>query len=163
MRLVRLKDAMIAWNPMWSACPRGGEPGQVGVCKHPDNGQQLRAGTRAASRLVRLFKISASGRSPEQPNIDMTEETTQGNPAIAQTKQLRKDLDAVLSNLKRATGEYPCNAGEEVHVRKSRERSLAVTKIQEAIMWLGMDLKDIGETPNPYPHSYDPVSPVLES
>jgi len=38
-RLVRLKDAMIAWNPMWSACPRGGEPGQVGVCKHPDNGQ----------------------------------------------------------------------------------------------------------------------------
>jgi hypothetical protein len=91
----------------------------------------------------------------------MTEETTQENPAIAQTKQFRKDLDAVLSNLKRATGEYPCNAGEEVHVRKSRERSLAVTKIQEAIMWLGMDLKDIG-APNPYPHSYDPTSPVIE-
>ena len=85
----------------------------------------------------------------------------QQNEAIAQTKTLRKELDAVLSNLKRATGEYPCNAGEEVHVRKSRERSIAVTKIQEAIMWLGMDLKDIG-APNPYPHSYDPASPVVE-
>lgn len=38
-RLVRLSDAMIAWNPAWSTCPRGGEPGQIGVCKHPDNGQ----------------------------------------------------------------------------------------------------------------------------
>ena len=38
-RLVRLSDAMIAWNPMWGPCSRGGEPGQVGVCKHPDNGQ----------------------------------------------------------------------------------------------------------------------------
>lgn len=83
------------------------------------------------------------------------------NPAIAQTKQLRKELDAALSNLKRATGEYPCNAGEEVPIRKSRERSLAVTKIQEAIMWLGMDLKDMG-TPNPYPQSYNPESPVIE-
>lgn len=38
-RPVRLFDAMVAWNPAWSICPRGGEPGQVGVCKHPDNGQ----------------------------------------------------------------------------------------------------------------------------
>lgn len=38
-RYVRLSNAMIAWNPAWSNCPRGGEPGQVGVCKHPDNGQ----------------------------------------------------------------------------------------------------------------------------
>jgi len=47
-------------------------------------------------------------------------------------------------------------------VRGSRERSISLTKIQEAIMWLGMDLKDIGESPNPYPHSYDPTSPVIE-
>ena len=37
--LVRLSDAMIAWNPAWGLCARGGEPGQVGVCKHPDGGQ----------------------------------------------------------------------------------------------------------------------------
>jgi len=89
------------------------------------------------------------------------ENATPENPAIAQTKQFRKDLDAVLSNIKRATGEYPCNVGEEVHVRKSHERSLATTKLQEAIMWLGMDLKDIG-APNPYPNSYNPESPVID-
>lgn len=77
--------------------------------------------------------------------------------ATAETKQYRKDLDAVLQRLKLSsipTGPSPCRA--------SRERSIAITKIQEAIMWLGMDLKDIGETPNPYPHSYDPQSPVIE-
>jgi hypothetical protein len=67
-----------------------------------------------------------------------------------------------LQNLKRATGELPCNDCEGSPTRKSRERSIAITKIQEAIMWLGMDLKDIGETPSPYPHSYDPTSPVIE-
>jgi hypothetical protein len=37
----------------------------------------------------------------------------------------------------------------------SRERSLAITKLQEAVMWLGMDLKRLG-TENPYPSSKDP-------
>ena len=46
--------------------------------------------------------------------------------------------------------------------RSSRERSIAITKIQEAIMWLGMDLKDIGETANPSPESYNPQSPNIE-
>ena len=67
----------------------------------------------------------------------------------AETKQFRKNLDETLQQIKTST-------------RQSRERSLAITKIQEAIMWLGMDLKDIGESPNPYPHSYDPASPVIE-
>lgn len=62
-------------------------------------------------------------------------------------KQLRKDLDASLQNLKQLS--------------PSRERSLAITKVQEAIMWLGMDLKRLNE-PNPYPHSYNPTSPVVE-
>lgn len=82
--------------------------------------------------------------------------------AISDTKQFRKDLDGVLQRLKLSSihgGPYPCRA--------SRERSLAVTKIQEAIMWLGMDLKAINEespgaSPNPYPQSYNPESPVIE-
>lgn len=37
----------------------------------------------------------------------------------------------------------------------SRERSLAITKFQEGVMWLGMDLKRLGEA-NPYPSSKDP-------
>ena len=82
--------------------------------------------------------------------------------ATAQTKQLRKDLDAVLQTLKCASDTNRERMTPDDHPRASRERSIAVTKLQEAIMWLGMDLKDIGETPNPYPHSYDPSSPVIE-
>lgn len=42
-----------------------------------------------------------------------------------------------------------------------------MTKIQEAIMWLGMDLKAINEespgaAPNPYPESYNPASSKIE-
>lgn len=67
---------------------------------------------------------------------------------IAETKQLRKDLDTQLQTLKNSP-------------RKSRERSISITKLQEAIMWLGMDLKDLG-TPAPYPQSYNPESKAIE-
>jgi hypothetical protein len=69
-------------------------------------------------------------------------------PEVAETKQYRKDLDEVLQRIKNSS-------------RKSRERSLVVTKLQEAIMWLGMDLKELG-TPNPYPNSYNPESKVVD-
>jgi hypothetical protein len=74
-------------------------------------------------------------------------QSVSGNP-VAETKYLRKELDKSLQFLKGLK-------------RQSRERSLTVTKIQEAIMWLGMDLKDLNE-PNPYPKSYDPSSPRIE-
>ena len=56
-------------------------------------------------------------------------------------KTLRVELDRNLQILKKQS--------------PSRERSLAITKLQEAIMWLGMDLKRLNQ-PNPYPDSYDP-------
>ena len=56
-------------------------------------------------------------------------------------KQLRKAIDQLIQQVKM--------------LPPSRERSLAVTKLQEAVMWLGMDLKRLG-TPNPYPSSKDP-------
>jgi len=59
---------------------------------------------------------------------------------IKQDKQLRSDLDDCLQDLK--------------GIEASRERSLAITKLQEAIMWLGMDLKRLGSS-NPYPDSYN--------
>jgi hypothetical protein len=62
---------------------------------------------------------------------------------VTYDKHLRKDLDKQLQRLKNLT--------------PSRERSLAITKLQEAIMWLGMDLKRLNET-NPYPDSYDPTN-----
>lgn len=84
-----------------------------------------------------------------------------GNP-VAESKYIRKRLDAVLQELKTFS-----QAGPGTLRNGSRERSLAITKIQEGIMWMGLDLKSInealpGSAPNPYPHSYDPKSPVVE-
>ena len=59
---------------------------------------------------------------------------------IKSDKALRKELDESLQKLKFIMD-------EECH---SSERTIACQKIQEAIMWLGMDLKRIG-TPDPYP------------
>lgn len=55
-------------------------------------------------------------------------------------KQLRKDTDDIIQRIK----ELPT----------SRERALSITKLQEGVMWLGMDLKRLGEA-NPYPSSKD--------
>lgn len=46
---------------------------------------------------------------------------------IVANKQLRKDIDEVIQRIKM--------------LPQSRERSLAITKLQEGVMWLGMDLK----------------------
>lgn len=56
-------------------------------------------------------------------------------------KDMRKQIDEILQMVKAAPA--------------SMERSLAITKLQEGIMWLGMDLKRLNE-PNPYPSSKDP-------
>lgn len=101
-------------------------------------------------------RSEVSGTNPNQSVHRM-------NPtAVSQTKQFRKDLDGILQQLK-------SESGETAHTdwcRASRERSLAIMKIQEAIMWLGMDLKAIaeetGEGQSPYPNSYNPSSPVIE-
>lgn len=60
---------------------------------------------------------------------------------VTNTKQLRKDIDEILQRVKA--------------LKSSRETSLTITKLQEAIMWLGMNLKRLGEE-NPYPDSYNP-------
>ena len=77
---------------------------------------------------------NASGES------DMRE-ATELEMDVVKDKMLRVALDEQLQKLKR--------------LRPSKERSTAIRKIQEGIMWLGMDLKRLNE-PNPYPDSYDP-------
>lgn len=67
---------------------------------------------------------------------------------VSETKRFRVELDKTLQALK----ESP---------RKSRERSISITKLQEAIMWLGMDLKDM-HTTDPYPNSYKPENQIIE-
>lgn len=66
---------------------------------------------------------------------------------IVMNKQLRRDLDDKIQTIKSLPG--------------SRERSIAITKLQEAVMWLGMDLKRLNE-PNPYPNSKDPSNTIIE-
>jgi hypothetical protein len=62
-------------------------------------------------------------------------------------KRLRKELDDKVQELKSAPA--------------SRERSIAITKLQEAVMWLGMDLKRLGEA-NPYPNSKDVTNTQID-
>ena len=88
--------------------------------------------------------------------------TTQTEAMVYQTKQWRKDLDECLQRVKKGSDKgYTGERAPDHPVLSSRERSLAITKIEEAIMWLGMDLKAQGTT-NPYPHSKDPTSLVIE-
>lgn len=62
---------------------------------------------------------------------------------VVENKRLRQEIDAKIQEVK----DLPA----------SRERSLCITKLQEAVMWLGMDLKRLG-TDNPYPSSKDPAT-----
>lgn len=83
-------------------------------------------------------------------------------PFVAQTKTHRKALDEALQNLKRDSDKgFTGERAPDHPIRGSRERSLAITKLEECIMWLGMDLK-AQDTPNPYPHSKDPTSPIID-
>lgn len=72
---------------------------------------------------------------------------TENNALIVADKELRRDLDAQLQKLK--------------SLKPSREHSLAITKLQECIMWLGMSLKGLNDE-RPYPESYNPKNTVVE-
>lgn len=72
--------------------------------------------------------------------MDITREI----PAI---KQLRKDTDDIIQRVRK--------------LESCRETNLVITKLQEAVMWLGMDLKRINGT-NPYPESKNPESMKIE-
>ncbi len=72
--------------------------------------------------------------------MDKNEEVSYEGEVVF-TKLLRKDTDEIIQRIKA--------------LPQSRERSLSITKLQEGVMWLGMDLKRLGEA-NPYPSSKDP-------
>ena len=63
------------------------------------------------------------------------------NKEVPAIKELRKDIDDVIQRVR--------------NLDSCRETSIAITKLQEAVMWLGMDLKRLNQ-PNPYPSSKDP-------
>lgn len=72
--------------------------------------------------------------------MDITKEV----PAI---KQLRKDTDEIIQRVR--------------ELESCHETNIVITKLQEAVMWLGMDLKRLNQ-PNPYPESKNPESMKIE-
>ena len=89
------------------------------------------------------------------------------HPFVVQNKKLRQELDQVLQRLKTRMG-LPTNEIYPNVTRQSRNRQLALEAIEEAIMRLGMDLKDLkdegfdGAGPSPYPNSYDAKSATID-
>ena len=81
----------------------------------------------------------------------MEQPVTESNPnydlEVITNKELRKSIDEQIQKVK--------------SLPSSRERSISITKLQEAVMWLGMDLKRLGEA-NPYPNSYNPENTKIE-
>jgi len=65
---------------------------------------------------------------------------------VVGNKKLRKATDEIIQEVKQ--------------MPRSSERSLSITKLQEAVMWLGMDLKRLG-TENPYPNSKKPETGTI--
>jgi len=99
--------------------------------------------------------------------------TYQTEDIVTDTKTFRRDIDDIIQRIKRVTTLDPSVTGPDgkpaqpMGYRNSRERSLAITKLQEAVMWLGMDLKALGEEnpgliANPYPSSKDPSTSTIE-
>lgn len=80
--------------------------------------------------------------------ISIAQEYLPKEVSVVEDKNWRVELDKVLQQIKGST--------------KSRERSLTITKLQEAIMWLGMDMKELAVTPYPYPESYNPSNAIVE-
>lgn len=64
---------------------------------------------------------------------------------IIAIKQLRKEGDELIQKVK--------------ELESCRETSIVITKLQEAVMWLGMDLKRFNDA-NPYPSSKDPSTGI---
>lgn len=109
--------------------------------------------TFAVSASEDLITITLQPTTPPTPMPVIEVPKASIDHEIEVNKSLRRDIDARIQELKSAT--------------PSRERSLSITKLQEAVMWLGMDLKRIGEenpgyVANPYPNSKDPGNTVID-
>jgi len=90
--------------------------------------------------LEKQLKDLSKPKTPEEVKAET-------DAQIIANKELRVSLDGSLQKLKA--------------LLSSRERALSITKIQEAIMWLGMDLKRLNDT-RPYPSSYDTTNAKVE-
>lgn len=84
----------------------------------------------------------------------MNDETREPKDEIVIAKELRVELDGTLQKLKH----YQEHLGRSA---AGRHVSISVTAVEDAIMRLGMVLKELG-TPNPYPNSYKPENTIVD-
>ena len=84
---------------------------------------------------------------PENKQYEIETKNAQRDYEVIQNKTARVQIDDQIQKVK--------------SLPPSRERSICITKLQEAVMWLGMDLKRLNE-PNPYPNSKDPSNTKIE-
>ena len=99
---------------------------------------------------VNSIFVNWDGKPRKVSNDDIVEVKYKGfsrEEEIVENKRLRKEIDEKIQDVK--------------SLPSSRERSLCITKLQEAVMWLGMDLKRLNEE-NPYPSSKDPCGAKIE-
>ena len=84
----------------------------------------------------------------------------------SRAKGFRKDLDDVLQKMKAHRDEITVPGLYIEGVEDKRElvanHVISLRAVEDAVMRQGMVLKCIGATPNPYPNSYKPESPVIE-
>lgn len=98
-------------------------------------------------------------------NEDETDSVSQ--PTLTSiAKGFRKDLDDVLQKMKSHRDAITMTGAILPGVEDQREvvanHILSLRAVEDAVMRQGMVLKCIGATPNPYPNSYKPESPVIE-
>lgn len=99
---------------------------------------------------VNSIFVNWDGEPRKVSNDDIVEVKYKGfsrEEEIVENKRLRKEIDEKIQDVK--------------SLPSSRERSLCITKLQEAVMWLGMDLKRLNDE-NPYPSSKDPCGARIE-
>jgi hypothetical protein len=67
----------------------------------------------------------------------------QSQALIQQTERWIEGLDIVLDRMKKAVSHKGAIDPKDPIKRASRERLLAIEKIQEAVSWLGLDIEDL--------------------
>lgn len=107
---------------------------------------------RQLSAMLAKLQVFVERAELEGVRLDIDENMAKifdvnNNNQVIMSKQTRVDIDNILAR---------------VHsMEKCRETSLVITKLQEAIMWMGMNLKRLKQH-NPYPDSMNTESMRIE-
>lgn len=110
-------------------------------------------------------KVELDSPGPEVP-LEVPATPSPRDALVAESKTFRASLDGVLQNMKALRDELTTpGVSLEGVAEDPREvvpnLVLSIRHVEDAIMRQGMLLKAVG-SPNPYPHSYDPKSNVVD-